>query len=444
MRSQTHQFVQVSLKGSWLRRAQVLGASVLLAAGLVACGGGEGTTEARQQPLSTTTTVEFAPGSNLSGAIYTTTAACGSVNVNQFTSKPDVYLNGGPQGGGSGLPDGNYWVRVTAPDGTVLGTSQTAVATVLNGGFVQCYQLVDIVYDGLVKGFGDTPNNGGVYKVWVSRTDAFDPNQSKTDNFKVNDGTTPPNTGALVVQKFYDANANGVQDGLEPLLTGWKVSVAYEGGLPTIEYTTYTDDLALPGGYSASEAKPVETNWFNTTPTTLTGTVVVGQTTTLSFGNVCLAGGNGRTLGFWSNKNGQDLIGADDLALLVSLNLRNANGSDFNPGNKGAVKSWLLSGTAVNMAYMLSVQMAAMQLNVLNGFVPGGAIIYAPGTPGANAFGFNSVNAVMAAANTSLGLYGLTLSGHPERGAQELLKNALDAANNSKNFVSPTPCAFSF
>ena len=91
------------------------------------------------------------------------------------------------------------------------------------------------------------------------------------------------------------------------------------------------------------------------------------------------------------------------------------------------------------MAYMLSAQLAAMELNVLNGFVNGSALIYAPGTTSANAAGFASVNDVMAEANTELGLHGLTLSGNAFRSYQEALKNALDKANNNLTFVRPGP-----
>ena len=59
----------------------------------------------------------------LSGAIYTTDDGCGGVNINLFPNKDAVYLNGGPQGGGPGLDEGNYYVKVTEPDGTLLGSS---------------------------------------------------------------------------------------------------------------------------------------------------------------------------------------------------------------------------------------------------------------------------------------------------------------------------------
>jgi hypothetical protein len=96
------------------------------------------------------------------------------------------------------------------------------------------------------------------------------------------------------------------------------------------------------------------------------------------------------------------------------------------------------------MASMLSAQLAAMHLNVATGGVNGNAIIYAPGTNSANAFGFATVNAVINEANTLLCTGGATnlviLSGNPDRPRAEALKNALDNANNNKNFVQATPC----
>jgi hypothetical protein len=98
----------------------------------------------------------------------------------------------------------------------------------------------------------------------------------------------------------------------------------------------------------------------------------------------------------------------------------------------------LLNATATNMAYMLSAQLAAMELNVEAGFVDGSAIVFSP------ELGFITIGDLMTAANSALGTDGLTLVGDPNRAAQEALKNALDAANNNTNFVQPEPCAFDF
>ena len=126
---------------------------------------------------------------------------------------------------------------------------------------------------------------------------------------------------------------------------------------------------------------------------------------------------------------------AGALSFLSSLNLRDGNGNNFDPSSYTAFRSWLLNANATNMAYMLSAQLAAMELNVYEGFVDGSRLIYAPGTNSANSNGFASVNAIMAEANTELGLHGLTLAGDPNRSYQEALKNALDNANNNLTFV---------
>jgi hypothetical protein len=93
---------------------------------------------------------------------------------------------------------------------------------------------------------------------------------------------------------------------------------------------------------------------------------------------------------------------------------------------------------------MLSVQLSAMSNNVATGKLLGTSMIYAPGTSSANAAGFASVSAIMDAANASLGTNGSTVAQSTERSHQELLKNALDKANNNINFAQAQPCTFSF
>jgi hypothetical protein len=149
--------------------------------------------------------------------------------------------------------------------------------------------------------------------------------------------------------------------------------------------------------------------------------------------------------GFWTNKNGQALFNTNSagaLALLDGLNLVNANGTAFNPTTYAQFKTWLGSASATNMAYMLSAQLASMELNVFFGKVGGTSLIYAPGTTSANANGFATVNAVMSEANTDLGAFPNTTSGTPgatDRAHQSALESALDNANNDTTFVQPTP-----
>ncbi len=148
------------------------------------------------------------------------------------------------------------------------------------------------------------------------------------------------------------------------------------------------------------------------------------------------AGGGGHTPGFWRNKNGQALIGSDDLAALTALHLCDGSGNAYDPSSKSNFGTWLKNGKAVNMSYMLSIHLAAMRLNVLNGFVAGGALVYAPGCgntgPGNDRI---SIVDLMSAADAALAADSYTPSGDANRSYQESLKNALDAANNDQNWV---------
>src|SRR5207249_597322 len=134
-----------------------------------------------------------------------TDSACTGVDLNIYQNKGDVYIDGGPahKGFGTGLPDGSYCVQVTEPgaNGAVLGTSAPGAVVVSGGEFVQngqqgpCYQLSAILTktsDG-TPGYDTTSNPGNEYTVWISPvtdggTCSFDPNRSKTDNFKVTGG----------------------------------------------------------------------------------------------------------------------------------------------------------------------------------------------------------------------------------------------------------------
>jgi len=393
-----------------------------------------------------TTTGYMAPNP---GAIFTTGPTCDGTNVNIFNSKSDVYIDGGPaHPGAAGLPDGFYYIQVTEPGGALLGTSVGSANPtpihVTNGEFDVCYQLEASVIKASdsTPGYDDTTNGGGEYKVWVSPNSDF--TGGKTDNFKVKPDV--PVNGTLNVNKFYDANANGQNDDGQ-LITGWKIRIIDD--LELFRFTPVSVIVA-PDDYTVSEFDPAETNWMHTTDNPVNVTVGAGETKTVKFGNLCLGPGGGHTLGFWSNKNGQATLndGASmcpELTLLNGLSLRNGAGADTNFAcDYTTFRNWLLSATATNMAYMLSAQLAAMELNVEAGFVSGSALVYAPGTNSANALGFATVNALMAEANTELTLHGTALAGDSWRGYQEALKNALDKANNNQTFVQPTPCQFTF
>jgi hypothetical protein len=111
----------------------------------------------------------------LPGAIFTTDSVCAGVNLNIYSSKDNVYLDGGPaHPGAAGLPDGYYYVQITEPEGTLLGTSVASgndtPVHVTDGEFDQCYQLSAILIKASngTQGYDTTGNPGSEYKVWVS------------------------------------------------------------------------------------------------------------------------------------------------------------------------------------------------------------------------------------------------------------------------------------
>jgi len=288
----------------------------------------------------------------------------------------------------------------------------------------------------------------GVTTVTCTATDACG-NQSAPCQFTITVLTSICGT------KFYDANSNGTQDQGEVGIAGWKLVLS--GGASATAFTDGNGNCCftglLPGSYTVTEVLP-NSKWVNTTGGT---SVTINSLTcpqVVSFGNLCLGPGGGLTLGFWSNKNGQAILAAHDpawRALLNTLNLRNADGSSFTvpAGNfntaYSAFRTWLLGANATNMAYMLSAQLAAMELNVNFGGVNGNSFVFAGTTcsePGLSAIGFIKINDLMADAVAELAADGLTLAGNPDRTCQEFKKNALDNANNNLNFVQSSPCPF--
>ncbi|RPE81951.1 hypothetical protein [Vulcaniibacterium tengchongense] len=260
--------------------------------------------------------------------------------------------------------------------------------------------------------------------------------------------TYNPNLGSVVVKKFYDANANGKRDTGEPWLSGWPMTLTLPNGASSVRNSTAIwSGLAGGSGYSVAEAAPVQTNWVQTAPRAdgvpvnpKNFAIVPCKTVTVHFGNYCKKGSGGRTPGFWSNRNGLERMNdggevATELGLLSGLNLVSANGDAFDPVDHAGFRSWLLGGTATNMAYMLSVHLAAMTLNVESGLVNGDSYFLPCGC---------TVDELMEDANESLGLDPYTPPGHAERADQETLKNWLDQLNNGATVVSATPCARTF
>jgi hypothetical protein len=414
------------------------------------------------------------------------------IDCNNYASKDDVYMSGGPNA--AGLSDGDYFFAVLVPgfqnggftdgaDGNLSDTTSGATAGDAGSGdavadrtfSVSNHQITS--YAGShntgtspngraiiqLSPYDDTSNAGGVYILAICQVGATSPSQCKYDAFRIEPGTPVTPFGVVSGMKYYDANTNGQWDLGEPGIAGWPIdftdgvsgtlttdsSGAFSASFVADTYTFSEQVAGSPWMQTGNLVDQSSTSGGATVTLnadkSYTVVVVDGSTASgLNFGNVCLGAGGGHTLGFWSNKNGQAIMKNGDnfgaaLAFLSGLNLRKADGSNFDPSSYTDFRTWLLNASATNMAYMLSAQLAAMELNVRYGFVSGSALIYAPGTTSANVNGFATVNAVMAEANTELGLHGLTLSGSPYRSYQEALKNALDNANNNLTFVQPGP-----
>ena len=249
--------------------------------------------------------------------------------------------------------------------------------------------------------------------------------------------------------KFYDTDLNGIWDESEPPVKGIKIELWFAGS-KFAETTTGSDgsycfDELDAGTYMVEEVLP--TNWINMTPTSLTVTLKSGEISEdNNFGNVCLMPGTGgRTLGFWSNKNGQALITSSDVTELNELNLYKPSGWAYPPFSgdlataKTQIKNYLLSATAKDMRWMLSAQLIATKLNVLHGFLDGSTIVYV-GSSTYVPSGFISINEIMANANTAL-----SGTDRTDRVVQEYWKNLLDGVNNNRlPFVCPKPCPIEY
>ena len=417
----------------------------------------------------------------ISGAIFTTTANGQVVNGNNYDAKSDVYLNGGPtkspcQAGK--IETGNYFFQVTSPSGATLLSTDA----ITDRGFS--------VLDGVIYGYSgphghsvgpcgsdtvqlipydDSPNQGGVYKVWVTRqTDyyangnKFVPGSTKTDNFRIKPSVVAE-TGTINAYKFYDKNADGVWDNDEVPLANWLMTLSPGSSkLTNIDGLAAYDNLAADtysvteghGGalwvQSGSSVDGVLT--ANSPEQTVSNLVLAGgETINVEFGNYCTCVG-GKTIAFWTGSAGQlklaDGTGmAPEFSLMNGLNLRNANGSNLvlptatpEATNYAALQAWLTAANNTNMAYLLSANLAALRLSVEGGYVNTNNF-YKP-------FG-GTVAQLISTANALLssGVCGTTCSttaASQLRTDQETVSNYLAQINAGAAMVKSTPCAYKF
>ena len=247
----------------------------------------------------------------VSGAIFTTIADGTIVNANtQYASKCDVYLDGGPGANApakaAGLPSGDYYFQVTDPNGqTLLSTDPVSNRRfTVYGGVITAYTgmggpahptgldqvdpslgaiTISLANTTCPTDYLDTPNNGGVYKVWVTPVASFVgepklvdnscgsgcyhgfvPSASKTDNFKVAP-TIPTFTLTVTVQT--------VSGGVVSPSLGSQIILTFPGGSTNSAYTNNTDGTVTIGGLVAGTYTVTDT----TSNTVYTFTWAAGQ-----------------------------------------------------------------------------------------------------------------------------------------------------------------------
>jgi len=230
-------------------------------------------------------------GAAVPGAIFTTTVDGSIVNANvQYPTKCDVYLNGGPgnnaPAGAAGLGAGYYYFQVTDPSGQTL-LSTDAVANrrlhVSTSGVIDEYSgnggplhptgvsrdhpelggiTIRLANAACPSDYLNTPNGGGVYKVWATPVadfagdpalvdndcgkgcyHGFVPSKSKTDNFKVVATTA---TFCLTVKKELVGGDGTSNPGMH-----WPMQLTDPSGVTNNSFTNDTDGSVTTCGLVA-------------------------------------------------------------------------------------------------------------------------------------------------------------------------------------------------
>jgi prealbumin domain-containing protein len=337
---------------------------------------------------------------------------------------------------------GVYQFTVTIPSDTTCGCTMPIEYCTASGIGVPANNPGSGFF---AQGYDGTAGDG---KVGHLRVNTFDGSCGVTNCATQPTPTPTPCTGSITACKYYDFNANALKDSGEALL-GWTFCLTSADGstfTPVQQSssdgscTTFTN---LPlGTYTVTEGSAGGT-W---TGSTSSQTVTVSQCAhpaEVDFGNYCTIPSGGLTLGFWSNKNGNKVLTGNVngngttllpgvVTLLNSLCLRNADGSTHTfTSSYGGFRTWLLGATATNMAYMLSAQLAALELDVAYEGVLGTSFDICSGV---------TISQLMTNAKNNLCSYGYTPSGNVNRPGQEAMKNCIDAINNGGPVVPAAPC----
>ena len=246
---------------------------------------------------------------------------------------------------------------------------------------------------------------------------------------------------------FYDANLNGIQDAGECGIPGRLITIM--GPSDTISLTTdatggYCRSCLSRGRYTICQTLPDSTATCKWMTTTVCKTKDVIEPWRANIGSAysCIEGA--RSIGYWSNNHSSEFITDADLSALRTLNLRNTNGSNFDPSTPSHYQSWLTSADASNMAYQLSEHLSALKLNVAHGLT----------APAADVDNGHNLSTMMDYANCLLsnpigscggafiGQNGSATTAPSDlRSEQGRVKNIIKKVNSHGSFVQPPPCS---
>jgi uncharacterized repeat protein (TIGR03803 family) len=151
------------------------------------------------------------------------------------------------------------------------------------------------------------------------------------------------------------------------------------------------------------------------------------------------------SVSFWDNKGNARVITAADLSSLDALNLVTQSGSDFDPKSVAQLQAWLSISPNATAAYQLAEQLAAMDLNVMAGYVQASDLVFAGGLlsyatadhiTGLTSGEFINVQNLMQAANAVLATVTPgTPASDPNQAYEMALAQILQAANSNTDFV---------
>lgn len=267
----------------------------------------------------------------LHGKIFTSLFDGTFVNVNRYSSKDAVYLNGGPQNQNHTLPDGMYYFQVTGPSGNDLLSTDPAACRqiIVFGGVVagvdgpSCQHPTGIPQaDGSVPvklaPFNTTPNPGGNYKAWLIKQGGntsvaadgihinFQNSNAKQEVFRVEEVPCTSNCGPTVTiggKNFYDVNENGAFDSGEDAVEGvkilvladnittilttnaagiWSTSVPTGSEFMILQFLPFTGPSGEPGSYWQQTSPLADSEGLRRYLGTANADLAI-----LNFGNIC-------------------------------------------------------------------------------------------------------------------------------------------------------------